>query len=221
MLKHNRAAFTGAGFAVGLAMLLSPAPNAQAAVLNTGTTVGGLTWDRPNVINNNPYNLSSLGTATPYNAFAFSVSASGNYTFQSGNSTFQSTANQPNNNIPAIWDNYTFLYAKTFNDKAPLTNLLAGNDDVTINNIPAIGLSGFTIGLDQGINYIFVTTGFTNTAAGTFTNTITSTGTGTAIPPIASVPEPATVLGSIVAFGYSVHSRRKQKNAAAESNETV
>jgi hypothetical protein len=215
MIKHYRAAFTGAGVVMGLAMLLSPAPNAQAATLNSGTTLGGPTWNRANVGTPTP-SISLLTTATPYNAFAFTVSTTGSYTFQSGNSTFLGTANQPNNNIPAIWDNYTFLYAKTFNPAAPLTNLLIGNDDNLIT-----GLSGFTIGLDQGTNYIFVTTGLLNSSFGSFTNTITSTGTGTAIPPIAAVPEPATVLGSIVAFGYGVHSRRKQKNAAAKSKETV
>jgi hypothetical protein len=193
MLKNNRVAFTGAGIALGVtAMMFSIAPSAQAATLNTGTTAGAPTWNRP-LVGTPPTALSAVGTAVPYNAYSFTVSTPGTY-------TFQSTAISPTN-----WDNFTVLYKKTFNAATPLLNALISNDDNT-----SIGLSGFTIALDPSTTYVFVTTGFGNTDFGTFTNTIT--GVGTALP-IASVPEPATVLGTLAAFGYGAYSRRKMKLA--------
>jgi hypothetical protein len=207
MLKNNRAAFTGAGVALGLAMLLSPAPNAQAATIAyTGTTVGGSTWNRPNDV------LTT--TATPpvaYSVQAFYVNAADTYSFTSIGTN------------PLFWDNYTFLYQGSFNAASPLTNAIAGND-----NLGLVGVSGFSKSLATGTNYFLVTTGNLTANTGGFTNSIVAQNlllpNNTAIlgsVPTTPVPEPATVLGSIVAFGYSVHSRRKQKNAAAQSNETV
>jgi hypothetical protein len=201
MLRNNRVTFTGAGIALGVtAMMFSIAPSAQAATLNTGTTVGASTWNRP-IAGTPPVVLSATATAVRYNSFGFTVSTPGTY-------TFQSTAISPTN-----WDNYTFLYQKTFNPASPLTGYVTGNDDN-----PSIGLSGFTIALDPGTNYYFVTTGFTNTDAGTFTNTITGVGTAS---PITSVPEPATMLGTLAAFGYGAYSRRKMKLASSIEKETV
>jgi hypothetical protein len=49
-------------------------------------------------------------------------------------------------------------------------------------------LSGFTINLNAGSDYYFVTTGFSNTDEGTFSNTFTGPGN------IFLVPEPYTSL---------------------------
>jgi hypothetical protein len=202
MLKNNRAAFTGAGVALGLAMLLSPAPNAQAATFSyNGTTAGASTWNRPN---ETPTSLS--GTTVSYSSQAFTVNANDNYSFTS----------------VAPWDNYTFLYQGSFNPSTPLINAVKGNDNL-IASFSGLNFSGFSANLTTGTNYFFVTTGNGSTSTGTFSNAINGTNTNSlaSAGSISSVPEPATVLGSIVAFGYSVHSRRKQKNAAAQSNETV
>jgi hypothetical protein len=201
MLKHNRAAFTGAGFVMGLAMLLSPASSAQGATLSyNGTTVGGSTWNRPN-------DVLTTTSATPvaYSSQAFTVNAADTYSFVSVGVA------------PLFWDNYTFLYQGSFNAAGPLTNAIAGND-----NLGIVGLSGFSRSLTPGTNYFLVTTGNLAANTGAFTNIITGANLNSqASLGTTSVPEPATVLGSIVAFGYGVHSRRKQKNAAAQSDETV
>ena len=170
-------------------------PTAQAATLTyTGTTIGAPTWNRPvDNFANPPVAISGgAGEAVPYSSFGFNVSAPGNY-------VFQSTATSPN------FDNYTFLYQDSFNPTSPFLNILIGNDDN-----PTPGLSGFTKALSAGTNYFFVTTGFDNTDAGTFSNTITGAGNISAIT-ATSVPEPATFLGTLAAFGYGVYFRRKNQ----------
>jgi hypothetical protein len=202
MLKNNKVTFAGAGIALGLTALVSIAPQAQAATLNTGTTVGAFTWNRP--VASVPPVLSSVATAVRYNSYGFTVSTPGSY-------TFQSTAVDN-------WDNYTFLYQKAFNPASPLTGYVTGNDDF-IPNTPTSG-SEFTTNLDPGTNYFFVTTGFNNGDFGAFTNTITGVGTASAIAST-SVPEPATILGTLAAFGYGAYSRRKIKLAGAIDKKTV
>jgi hypothetical protein len=199
MLKNHKVTFAGAGIALGLTALVSIAPQAQAATLNTGTTAGALTWNRPIAIV--PPVLSSVATAVRYNSYGFTVSTPGSYTFQS--------------NATDNWDNYAFLYQKAFNPASPLTGYVTGNDDN-----PTIGLSGFTIALDPGTNYFFVTTGFDNGNFGAFTNTITGVGTAMAIGTTA-VPEPATILGTLTAVGFGAYSRRKLKLAGSIDRNTV
>jgi hypothetical protein len=202
MLKNYKVTFASAGIALGLTALAAISPQAQAATLNTGTTIGAAIWNRP-IIGNPPTALSAVGTAVPYSAFGFTVSDPGSY-------TFQSTATSPTN-----WDNFTVLYQKTFNPANPLINAVISNDDN-----PTIGLSGFTIALDPSTNYFLVTTGFGNGDFGAFTNTITGVGTATAIATTA-VPEPATILGTLTAVGYGVYSRRKIKLAGSIDKKTV
>jgi hypothetical protein len=193
MLKNNKATFIGASIAWGLtASMSSLTPSAQAATFTySDTTVGGSVFNRP------VDNFSSLptavsgaaGEAVPYNSFGFTVNAPDSY-------VFQSTAN---------FDNFTVLYRNSFNPIDPIFNAIIANDD----NL-TVGLSGFTTALNPGTNYFLVTTGYDNPDAGTFTNTIVGAGT---ISPIAatSVPEPATILGSLAASGYGVYSRRKTR----------
>ncbi len=139
-------------------------------VTYTGTTVGGPLWNRPVANGNNPPTaLSGLATAVPWSAISFTVSLTGSYVFQSVAT------------VPLNWDNYTFLYVNSFNPSTPLMNALIGNDDN-----PSIGLSGFTTNLTMGTTYFFVTTGFSNSDAGQFSNTISGPGTitlaGQAVP---------------------------------------
>ncbi len=199
MLK-NKAIFAGASLALGLT-LLSPISRAQAATLSyTGTTafIGAPTWNRPNANGTNaPVNpLSVIGTSVRYSAKGFSVGTSGSY-------TFTSTSTTPG------FDNYTFLYGNTFNAASPLTNVLVGNNDN-----PSTTVSGFTRNLNSGVNYFFVTTGLSNNDVGAFTNTIVGPGTiVAAVPAAVPAPEPATILGTLAAFGYGVYSKRKMQLA--------
>jgi hypothetical protein len=160
--------------------LLLVAGSAPAQVYS-GTTVGGPIWNRPVAnANNPPSTLSNIGTAVPYHVQSFTVSASGTYTF------FSQALLPPN------WDNYLFLYQNAFDPASPLANALIGNDD-----FGNVGRSSFDYAVNSGTSYFLVTTGFANSNAGTFTNTIT--GPGVASFGTQTVPEPSTV--ALVASG--------------------
>jgi hypothetical protein len=206
MLKNNKTTFAGASIFLGWTVLLSSlTPNAQAATFTyTGTTVGAPTWNRPAA---DPSGLIAgisgvSGEAVPYNSFGFTVSAPDSYVFQS----------------TATFDNYTFLYQNSFNPTLgnELKNIIIGNDDYL--GIPG-SKSGFTTALNPGINYFLVTTGFENSNIGTFSNTITGAGNVSRIN-ATSVPEPATILGSLAAFSYGIYARRKMKLAQSIDKET-
>ncbi len=190
MLKNYKSTFTGVSILLGWTVSMSAlVPNAQAATLTyTGTTVDAPTWIRPNDNFANPPNSVSQNTVN-YSSLGFTVSAPDNY-------VFQSTAN---------FDNYTFLYKNSFNPTFgnELNNIVIGNDDST-GSYPGFK-SGFTTALDPGTNYFLVTTGFDSTAVGTFNNTITGAGNITPT----SVPEPATIVGTLAAFGFGAYTRRK------------
>jgi hypothetical protein len=190
----NKAIFAGASLALGLTVL-SPAPRAHAATLSyTGTTIGAPTWNRPSANGTNaPNSLSTTGTNVGYSSKGFSVGTSGSY-------VFTSTSTTPG------FDNYTFLYGNTFNANSPLTNVLIGNNDN-----PSATVSGFTRNLNAGVNYFLITTGFNNADVGAFSNTIT--GPGTVVSGAVPTPEPATILGTLAAFGYGVYSKRKMQLA--------
>ncbi|WP_309740218.1 PEP-CTERM sorting domain-containing protein [Chamaesiphon sp. OTE_20_metabat_361] len=191
MFANTKIAFTSTSILFGFTALISSfvIPNAQAATFNyTETTMDAPTWNRPVENFNSPPTAiaGASGEAVSYSSFGFTVSDPDNY-------VFQSTAN---------FDNYTFLYQNSFNPTNPLLNILIGNDDN-----PTIGLSGFTTALTAGTNYFLVTTGFDNPDVGTFSNTITGVGNVTPT----AVPEPATILGSLVAIGSGVYARRRIK----------
>ncbi|WP_373539091.1 PEP-CTERM sorting domain-containing protein [Chamaesiphon sp.] len=195
MFKNNKATFVGASIVWGLtASMSSLTPSAQAVTFTyTETTLGGPVFNRPvDNFSSPPTAISGgAGEAVPYNSFGFTVSAPDSY-------VFQSTAN---------FDNFTVLYQNSFNPADSVFNAIIANDDIF--GLPT-GNSGFTVALNTGTNYFLVTTGFDNPDVGTFTNTIV--GAGTVTPgTIAAVPEPATILGSLAAFGYGVYSRRKIK----------
>jgi hypothetical protein len=174
--------------ALCIPLLLAGAASAQTF---TGTTLGGPTWNRPQG-GNPPTLLSGVGTAVPFQTIQFTLSVAGSY-------TFQNTGTNPVN-----WDNFTFLYQGSFNPSAPLMNVLVGNDDNT-----TIGLSGFTRTLNAGVNYFFVTTGFANSDAGSYSLTISGPGIATV------VPEPSSL--ALVALGsvglVTVAARRLRRRA--------
>lgn len=156
-----------------VALAIGALASSQAgAVSYTGSTTGAATFNRA-LTGTPPTGLSAVGTAVRYSATSFTVSASG--TFQ-----FFSIA-------VGGWDNFTFLYQGSFNPASAMTNVLVGNDDY-LNDTNNIGLSGFSAALTAGTTYVFVTTGFSNTDFGSFTDSITGPGTVTLSP----VPEPGS-----------------------------
>ena len=104
----------------------------------------------------------------PFDMVEFSVSSAGTFNFLSTDVS------------PSNWDNYTFLYAGSFNSASPMSNLLIGNDD--FGHAGNQGLSGFSYALQPGVDYFFVTAGYYASSVGSFTNNIS----------LSAVPEPGT-----------------------------
>ena len=136
------------------------------AITITGDITGAPTWTRPFASFSGP---SISGVGSHYTVTPFTVSATGSY-------VFQNTAV-----LPALWDNFTFVYQNAFNAASPLVNGLIGNDDN-----PSIGLSGFTTPLTAGTSYFYVVTGFAPSNVGTWSASITGPGN------VNVVPEPAS-----------------------------
>ncbi|CAN5561449.1 hypothetical protein BH20VER1_BH20VER1_05980 [soil metagenome] len=173
-----------------LAVCLSFSVSRADIVNYTGTTVGGPTWNRP-LAGNPPTALSGVGTNVPWHAVSFTVNMAGSYAFLSVAT------------VPLNWDNFLFLYSNNFNPATPLVNVLIGNDD-----FPTIGRSGFNFNLNPGTTYFLVTTGFANSNAGAFQNTID--GPGTIIIGGQAVPEGGAglVLFALVTAGLLALGRR-------------
>jgi hypothetical protein len=197
-LKNHTATFVGASFTAGLTMLSSFTPAAQATTLTySGTTTAtpSQAWNRPNIANAGTLSVPNTTTPAYYSAFEFRVSQSGSYILDSNSNTNR-------------FNNFTYLYAGAFNASNPFANFVVGNDDNQNNQTS----SGFTRNLVADTNYFFVTTGLNNGDVGRFTNTISDNFRGN--PSISQVvPEPATIIGSLLAFGYGAYSRRKMKLA--------
>lgn len=158
------------------------ATSAQAVTYVGTTTLTDPTFQRPLV---GLSSLSNVGTAVHYNAYSFTVAASGIYNFLSL--------------ATGTWDNFLILYSPSFVPTAGLTNALAANDD---GPPPAgVGSAGFSYNLTAGTAYTLVTTGFENTDVGAFTNSITS-----------AVPEPGqfAMLG-LGLLGVGFASRMKKR----------
>jgi PEP-CTERM motif len=164
------------------------------AVTVVGTTTGGPTWNRPLTLSS----LSGVGTAVPYKATPFTVSASGSYTF------LLTTV--------GTYDPFLLLYGTAFNAATPLTNLLALNDDFSSGNF---NQSGFTFALLAGTSYFAIATGFDNTDFGDYTLAINGPGT---VNVGGAVPEPTTWAMLLAGFGIvggALRRRRRQALAIA------
>jgi hypothetical protein len=153
----------------------------------TGDTTGGLTFNRPL---EDLSGLSAVGTDVSYQAYPFTVDASGVYTFMT----------------TGEYDTFVFVYDSALNPATPLANALQGSDDL-------LGAPFTTSGLVQALtantNYVYVTTGFGNSDAGLFSTTIAGPGAIVA-PATHAAPEPGTLALlalTLAAFGFS---RRKQ-----------
>ncbi len=145
-----------------------------------GSTASGPTYDRLDVdASGTPVGVSPTGTAVTYSVYSFGVSTAGIYSLQTAGG----------------FDTYTFLYSSPFTPAMATTNALIGNDDL----LAGIGTSGFSLTLNPGTTYSYVTTSFLNGQGGTFSTTIN--GDGTIVPvtlPVAveSDPKLLTYTGS-------------------------
>jgi hypothetical protein len=187
-----------AGSILGLS-LIGIEPAHSATFTYSGDTTGKPTWNRPNQNNNlPPTTLSTTGTAVPYDVFSFTVNTAGNYTFDNIAANFTSAGSTN--------DTYGILYQNAFNPAAPLTNAIIADDDDGIDV-----LYQFSTTLNTNTNYFLVTTGFRNTAFGTFTTTIDGPGNVSASAST-SVPEPFTIIGTLVGGTAAMRMRKKLKS---------
>ncbi|MCU0647677.1 MAG: PEP-CTERM sorting domain-containing protein [Gemmatimonadaceae bacterium] len=174
-----------AGAALALAASAGPA---QAQFLFGGTIAAGPTFNRPLSFNQGgSCALSSVGTAVFYNAFQFTVTTAGAYTFNLNSTAF---------------DPFAVLYT-TFVPANGCTNAIAADDDG--GGFPN---SQFTANLLTGTTYTFVATTFGNGATGAYTGRIA--GPGTVVPPT-TIPEPSTyaLIGTGLA-GLAIARRRRR-----------
>lgn len=163
---------------------------AQAATFSyTGNTTGAPTWNRPN--QNGPSAPTSIRTINliPYSTFNFTVDTTESYSLSVNGTT-------------TGFDTYAVLYQGSFNAATPLLNALEADDDDGPGNNSLI-----TRSLTAGTNYFLVTTGFNNGDFGTFSNTITGA-TGT-VTPTTAVPEPFTIIGTLVGGTAAFRMRKK------------
>ncbi|MEZ4235947.1 MAG: leishmanolysin-related zinc metalloendopeptidase [Myxococcota bacterium] len=124
-----------------------PPPPPPGTLAYDGSTVGAPTFDRPNGLG------PALVGPVAYDAYAFTPTVgSGFYTVDSAQD----------------YDGYLHLYRAPFDPAQPLTNVIAANDDLVDNRH-----SGFRLFLEDGVDYVLVTSAWGAGDEGTFTNTIT------------------------------------------------
>ena len=148
--------------------------------------------------------LSSIGTNVGYNVQQFSVGTSGSYAFANASG----------------YDSYLFLYTGAFNPAAPLSGLVALNDEA--GNVlrssafaaidPSIGSGGtafITSTLTAGTSYFLVTSAYDNVDFGNYINAYVGPGAITFSP----VPEPSMLAALGLALPLLAR-RRRAKRAA-------
>jgi hypothetical protein len=173
--------------------LVTAASSMSATISYNGNTIGQATWNRPQP---NLNFINSTATNVPYSVQQFNVAINGAYDFFS-RAVFPGSG----------WDNVLFLYQNNFNPNTPLVNGIIGNND-----FPNAGLSGFnSVSLAAGTQYFLVTTGFSNSSAGIFSNTINGSGNITLVNNTQPVPEPLTIFGAFVGGSFIVGLRHKYK----------
>lgn len=139
--------------------------------------------------------LSAVGTAVSYDVFPFFVTGvAGPTSFTLDVAAFNSVDQ----------DSFLALYQNGFSAAAPLTNLLAINDDG-----PVALLSQIVTPLSPGVQYFMVMTTFDNNVFGTYNGTISAAGNATAV--FGVVPEPGTyALMGLGLAGLLVAARRRK-----------
>ncbi|MDP2008196.1 MAG: PEP-CTERM sorting domain-containing protein [Rubrivivax sp.] len=173
-----------------LALAATTALAMGAAHADTYTLSGSITLS--DAVFNRPFTLTSLsglGTAVHYDAFNFVGVTPGAYSF--------TMVSGP---APATFDTFLALYAGGFNPAAPLTNLVALNDDLA----SSLTSSGFNFTLMEGMAYTLVSTAYSNSGVGDYTTTVATV-----------VPEPGTYgLMGLGLLGMCGWMRRRQQPQA-------
>ena len=127
-----------------------------------GTTVGGMTFNRPTT---NPAGAcvpSGIGTAVAYRTIPFSITTAGVYTITT--------------QYPAGFDGYLLLYQTAFDPAASCTNRFAFSDDAAIGGAPGAQGSQIVAQTLATGSYVIVVTGFDLPDAGAYTGTIVGPG---------------------------------------------
>ncbi len=169
--------------AVSTAFTVAVTPATAATIAYVGDTTGQPQWRPPGV-----------GADVAYTVQNFTVDTTGTY-------TFSSTVPTP------AWARGLYLYANTFNPLTPLSNLIFGEG-----RLQSIFTRDQT--LSSSSNYFLVTSGFIVSpginSVGPYNNSITGPGniTGPGLNPTA-VPEPFTILGSLIGGSAALRLRRK------------
>jgi hypothetical protein len=198
MLTTNKIAISAivAASAVSTAFVtfVMPATAATIAYAGNTSTAGLPTWTPP---------LSSI--VTPYSVQHFTVSADGAYDFSS---------TVPSAGIPilptqAAWFRQIILYTGSFNPNTPLAN--SPNGQGNFSTLLQTNLGTNFNNLVAGTSYFLVTTGFSAPInnSGAFNNSITGPGNITLSSIATAVPEPFTILGSLIGGGAAMRMRRK------------
>jgi hypothetical protein len=112
------------------------------------------------------------------------------------------------------WANAIYFYENFFdpNNYTGIANfsgtLINGR---SFSQIQPLGFGLDDLILNPGTNYFLVTTGFRSTDFGAFTNTITGPGNVSAAAP--AVPEPFTIVGTLIGGTAAMRMRKKLANS--------
>jgi hypothetical protein len=163
------------------------APASAATLTYAGTTnPGGPTFQA----------FFTASEPTPFSVFHFRVSTTAGYNF-SGVSTG--------------WQNVISLYQNAFNSSSSFTNLL-NSDNQPPDTFGVSTSRFFRPSLTAGVDYFLVTSGLQSRDFGNFNNTIS--GAGDILPSTATaVPEPFTIVGTLVGGTVALRMRKKLKSA--------
>lgn len=123
----------------------------------SGDTTGGLTYNRTNSICGS---LAAAGGGVKYHSQPIWFDLAESYLFHS----------DQQKGLPEQWDGYLFLYQDEFDPTNPLTNCIIGDDDA------GSGASEFTRTVDTNRQYFIVTTGYSPSEEGAFSNSVTGPG---------------------------------------------
>ena len=155
---------------------------ARAATFNySGTNVGGPTFQ----------SLASFEPST-YSVFEFSVDTAATYTLKSTSTP---------------WQNAISLYFNSFDPTNSFRNFQSASSQAP--NAAGISISQLSYFLDPGTNYLVVTSGLRSTDVGNFSNSISGVGNVLTANAATTVPEPFTIIGTLIGGTAAVRLRKK------------